>query len=60
MDNEKFFTILIITIGIFIAISVAFIQSYFEVKTFNKFSGKQASIVDALFADLRIEACRQN
>ena len=37
-----------------------FIKAHYEVKTFNKFSDEDATIIDALFADLRIEACRNN
>ncbi len=31
-----------------------FAQPYFEMQSFNKFSGKKATYWDAMFADLRI------
>lgn len=39
---------------------VLYFKASQEAKTFNKFSEQDATTWDAVFADLRIEACRNN
>jgi hypothetical protein len=51
--------ILIVVAIIMLVIGMFLFQPYMEMRTFNKFSnGKKANIVDAMFAKLRIEACK--
>lgn len=48
-------TILVIVLVFFFA---GLIPAYIEARTFNKFSKtKKATVVDAMFAELRVEAC---
>lgn len=38
---------------------ILLIPAYMEARTFNKFStDKKASVIDAIFAELRVEGCR--
>jgi len=57
---KKGFTLveLLIVISIIAMVAGIFIQPYFEMKAFNKFSDKKASYFDAMFSQLRIEANR--
>jgi hypothetical protein len=36
---------------------IALIQPYFEMKTFNRCTGSNATFQDAMFAQLRVEKC---
>ncbi len=57
MDSETKFIVAISVFFVFIGFTLAFTQAHFEAKTFNKFSEQKASSVDAMFAELRVEAC---
>lgn len=60
MDIEKMIIGVVVAITIIGAFILVPIGAYFEARTFNKFSDKKANTFDALFADLRVEACRNN
>ena len=53
-------TEILIIISMVIMIASIFVQPYFEMRAFNKFSDKKATYMDALFSQLRIEANRVN
>jgi glycopeptide antibiotics resistance protein len=57
MDSEIKRFIATVVVGASFILGFAFMQAYFEVKTFNKFSEQEATVVDAMFAELRVEAC---
>ena len=61
-DMKKGFTAVevLIVIAIISLIIGMFIQPYFEMRTFNKFSKEKATYMDALCSELRIEANRAN
>jgi hypothetical protein len=44
--------------AIIIILGLAFIQPYFEVKTFNACTGSHAGYWDAAFAELRVFDCK--
>jgi len=58
MKNGFTLTELLTVIMIVAIISGVFVQPYFEMKAFNKFSSNKATYIDAMFSQLRIEANR--
>lgn len=60
MDKEYIVPVVLILIAFTFSIGIGLFKATQEAKTFNKFSERDATTWDALFADLRVEACRQN
>ena len=54
MDKETKIIITIITAIVVAVIAYGLLQPYFEMKTFNRFSDKKATYLDATFSNLRI------
>ena len=53
-DMEKILVMASVFIILGTGVSI-FLSTYFEMKSFNKFSTKQATYVDAFFSNLRID-----
>lgn len=49
-SNVGLLAVFILILGI----GMILVKPYFEMKTFNKFSDKKATYLDAVFSDLRI------
>lgn len=57
MDTETKFYIGSVVVFVICAVVITVTQAHFEAKAFNRFSDKPATLLDALSAELRIEAC---
>ena len=57
MEPETKYIIAGIVLILSLGIGLSLAEAYFEAKAFNRFSEKPATILDALSAELRIEAC---
>ena len=53
-DNKK--AVLLIVGSLLFVVITWVIVSFFEMRTFNKFSDRQATVIDAMFAELRVMA----
>lgn len=59
MREEEVGTLFLFVVVIALIVGICLIFPYMEARTFNKFStDKKATIIDALFAELRVEGCR--
>ena len=54
MDKSDYIQMFIYGSIIVLGLAYYFVQSYFEMSAFNRFSNVQATYLDALFSNLRI------
>jgi len=43
-----------VALFVLVLLSTVFLPSYFEMRTFNKFSDQKATYIDAMFSELRV------
>ena len=54
MDADTKITVAITVVAFLVALGIWVVKSHFEMKAFNKFSETKATLVDAMFANLRV------